>query len=98
VETGKPVANITRYEYSDGEDRYILTFEREKTILRNKQIEILPEDKRAAAVAAGFDGVYLRFTGQMTFEHYQRGDRVADIGEPAMWELMYFGRARQPDV
>jgi hypothetical protein len=98
AETGKPVANITRYEYLNGDDRYVVAFKREKTILRNKQIEILSPEKRAAAEAAGCDGVYLRFTGEMTFEHYHRETTVAALTEPAMWELMYFGHARHADI
>jgi hypothetical protein len=98
VETGKPVANVTRYEYTDDTDRYVVTFTRERTILRNRQIDILSERKRAAAVAAGFDGVYLRFTGEMVFEHFHNGSTVARLTEPAMWELMYFGQPRQTAV
>jgi hypothetical protein len=32
-ETGNPVADITRYSYRDGNARYVVTFERQKTIL-----------------------------------------------------------------
>ncbi len=98
TETGKPVANITRYEYAAGDDRYVVTFKREKTILRNKQIEILPREKQAAAAAAGFDGVYLRFTGDLTLQHYRQGVTVAQVTEPALCELMYFGQARWSDA
>jgi hypothetical protein len=94
AETGKPVANITSYEYANGDDLYVVTFKRAATILRNRQIEILPPERRAAAAAAGFDGGYLRFTGDMTFEHYRHGSTVARLTEPALWELMYFGRPR----
>jgi hypothetical protein len=94
AETGKPVANITRYEYVDGNDRYVVSFKREKTIFRSKQIEILTREKRAAADAAGFDGAYLRFTGEMTLEHYRRGETIAAVSQPALWELMYLGHAR----
>jgi hypothetical protein len=94
LETGKPVANITRYEYDTGEERYILAFKRQRTILRNKQIEMLPAAKRAAAAAAGFDGAYLRFTGDMMFQHYRQGAKVVEMTEPTLWELMYFGRTR----
>jgi hypothetical protein len=36
------------------------------------------------ALAAGFDGAYLRFTGEMTLEHYRRGATVASVTEPAL--------------
>ena len=32
--TGKPVADITRYTYRDRDTRYVVTFERQKTILQ----------------------------------------------------------------
>jgi len=32
--TGKPVADITRYSYRDGDTRYVVTFERQKTLLQ----------------------------------------------------------------
>ncbi|SEF10060.1 hypothetical protein SAMN05444161_8372 [Rhizobiales bacterium GAS191] len=32
--TGKPVADITRYTYRDGDARYVVAFERQKTILQ----------------------------------------------------------------
>jgi len=32
--TGKPVADITRYTYRDGDTRYVVTFERQKTFCK----------------------------------------------------------------
>jgi hypothetical protein len=32
--TGKPVADITRYTFRDDDARYVVTFERQKTILQ----------------------------------------------------------------
>jgi hypothetical protein len=29
--SGKPVADVTRYTYRDGDTRYVVSFEREKT-------------------------------------------------------------------
>jgi len=70
----QPQAGSGRREGRD--DRYVVSFRREKTIFRSKQIEILTREKRAAAEAAGFDGAYLRFTGEMTLEHYRRVQRL----------------------
>jgi hypothetical protein len=91
----QPQAGSGRREGRD--DRYVVSFRREETIFRSKQIEILTREKRAAAEAAGFDGAYLRFTGEMTLEHYRRGATVASVTEPALWELMYLGHARAAD-
>ena len=93
--TGKPVADITRYECEDGDQRYRITFERRSTILRMKLIETLPRFRRLLARLARFDGAFLRFTGTLRLERYE-ADRLAECFEnEAIWELMYFGH---PDV
>ena len=47
--TGKPVANLTRYTYEAGEDRYVVTFIREKDLSRSRMIEGIHGPKRALA-------------------------------------------------
>src|SRR5205085_2357245 len=37
------------------------------------------------------DGAYLRFTGQLSLEHYQADILVETQRDEALWELMYFG-------
>jgi hypothetical protein len=92
-ESGRPVANVTVYDYRDGAARYLLTFKRKNTILRMKLIETIHGIRRFLARLIGFDGKFLRFTGDLTLEHYE-GDRlVASERDEAIWELMYFGRA-----
>lgn len=51
--------------------------------------------KRVAAGLTRFDGAYQRFTDEFRVEHY-RGAEIIDqyATEDAIWELMYFGRAR----
>ena len=54
----------------------------------------------AAAVhaSAGFDGAYLRFTGQVDVES-QVGQAGAATGSaPGLWELMHFGKTRSADA
>ncbi|MCB1720302.1 MAG: hydroxyneurosporene dehydrogenase [Alphaproteobacteria bacterium] len=97
-ETGKPVADITRYTYEDGATKYIVSFEREETILREKFIEKLPFLKRAAARLTGFAGAYLRFTGKAVIEAFENGNSAERHEDKAIWELMYFGHARPPAV
>ncbi|HEY8827486.1 MAG TPA: hypothetical protein VIM17_06990 [Jatrophihabitantaceae bacterium] len=92
--TGKPVAKVTRYTYDAGDDRYVVTFSREKDLSRNRMIEGIHGPKRALARLARFDGAYLRFTGQVRVERYRHGDRVEEFADDAIWELMYFGHAR----
>jgi hypothetical protein len=93
--TRKPVANITRYTYDMGEDRYVVTFTRHRDLSRNRMIEGLHGLKRVAAELLRFDGAYLRFAGEIRVEHY-RGAEIVDQSatDDAIWELMYFGHAR----
>ncbi|GIF73997.1 lipocalin-like domain-containing protein [Asanoa siamensis] len=92
--TGKPVAGIVRYTYVDGPDTYVVTFDRERDLVRNPLTGDLPWWKRAAARLARFDGAYLRFAGVLTIAHHRDGRLVEQVADEAIWELMYFGRAR----
>lgn len=92
--TGKPVANVTRYTYDAGDDRYVVTFTREKDLSRSRMIEGIRGPKRAVAALAHFDGAYLRFTGEVRVERYRDGQCVEVCKDEAIWELMYFGHAR----
>jgi len=92
--TGKPVADITRYSYADGDTRYVVTFERERTILRQVFADKLRLPKRILAKLAGIDSAYLRFTGRATVEKFEGGQVVERFSDPAIWELMYLGHAR----
>ena len=96
--TGKPVADITRYTYVDGGMRFVVTFERERTILSQVFADKLPPAKRLLAKMAHVDAAYLRFTGKTTVEKFD-GDRLVEsFSDPAIWELMYLGHARPPAV
>ena len=50
--------------------------------------------KRIIARLIGFDGAYHRFTGKVTIEKFERDVRVERFDDRAIWELMYFGKAR----
>jgi hypothetical protein len=41
-----------------------------------------------------FDGAYLRFVGDLQISKYRAGELVENCKDDAIWELMYFGRAR----
>jgi hypothetical protein len=96
--TGKPVADVTRYTYVDGNTRYVVTFERDRTILRQIFADKLPPAKRALAKLAHIDSAYLRFTGTTTVEKFDGERLVETFSDPAIWELMYLGHARPPAV
>jgi hypothetical protein len=93
--TGKPVADTVVYDYdatAQGGERYRVTFHRENTIVQDRMIESLKGPKRALAQLAGFNGAYLRFTGQVTVERLTPETGIESVSAPALWELMYFGR------
>jgi hypothetical protein len=92
--TGKPVADITRYTYRDADTRYVVSFEREETILQAILTDRMPLLKRMVAQLIGFDGAYHRFTGKVTIEKFEGSARVERFDDRAIWELMYFGKAR----
>jgi hypothetical protein len=92
--TGKPVAGVTRYICEDGDDRYIVTFTRRQDLACDRMIESIHGLKRLAAAIAGFDGAYLRFTGECRVQVFRAGTPVEEFADEAIWELMYFGHAR----
>jgi hypothetical protein len=50
--------------------------------------------KRIAAKLAHFDRAYLRFFGDIEVSRYRGGELVETYKDNAIWELMYFGHAR----
>jgi hypothetical protein len=92
--TRKPVGNVTRYTYTDGEERYVISYTRHSDLAAEKFIDQLKWPKKAAARLVGFDGAYLRFAGELRIEHYKGGAMVDSHTDEALWELMYFGKAR----
>jgi hypothetical protein len=92
--TGKPVADVTRYTYHDADTSYVVSFERQKTILQAILTDRAPLLKRIIAQLIGFDGAYHRFTGKVTVEKFEGGVRVERFEDHAIWELMYFGKTR----
>ena len=92
--TGKPVADVTRYTYHDADTSIVVSFERQKTILQAILTDRAPLLKRIIAQLIGFDGAYHRFTGKVTVEKFEGGVRVERFEDHAIWELMYFGKAR----
>jgi hypothetical protein len=92
--TGKRVADVTRYIYRDANTRYVLSFEREKTILQAILTDRASFLKRIIARLIGFDGAYHRFAGKVTIERLEEDAAAERFDGHAIWELMYFGRSR----
>ncbi|MBO1752495.1 hydroxyneurosporene dehydrogenase [Actinotalea sp. BY-33] len=94
--TGKPVATVTTYTYDDGTDRYTVTFTRRRDLVANTFVEQMRGWRKAAARLVGFDGAYLRFIGELSIERQATDGYVLETyTDEAIWELMYFGHARQ---
>jgi hypothetical protein len=94
--TGKPVANVTRYTYTDGDQSYVVTFTRERDLAKDRMIDGVTGIKKIAAKAIRFDGAYLRFTGDCRVQHFQGDALVDEYTQPAIWELMYFATHAHP--
>ena len=92
--TGKPVAATTRYTYSGGEDRYVVSFTRSHDLSDTRMIDTIKGLKYIAAKLAHFDGAYLRFTGDIEISRYRGGELAETHKDEAIWELMYFGHTR----
>jgi hypothetical protein len=93
-ETGKPVANVVRYDYDDGASRYRVTYRRERDIEKAKFADALGGFMGFLAKLSGFDGAYLRFAGKVTVERFEGGEVAESASQDdAVWELMYLGRA-----
>lgn len=96
--TGKPVAGVLTYTYSDGDTEYVVVFKHARTIVQNVFTDKMPEPQRTAALEAGMDSAYLRFEGIASIEKRENGVVVERFEDPALWEQMYFGHARTPDI
>lgn len=96
--TGKPVATTTRYTYQDGEDRYVVSFTRSHDLSVNRMIDATTGVKRIAAKLVHFDGAYLRFAGDLEVSRHRGRELVETYKDEAIWELMYFGHARERDL
>jgi hypothetical protein len=92
--TGKPVAAVTVYEYRAAATRYVLTFTRRQTILRMKLVESIGGVRGMLARLVGFDGAFLRFTGDLTLARYGGVTLAEEQHAEAIWEEMYFGHTR----
>jgi hypothetical protein len=98
--TGKPVADTVVYDSGDtaaGGDRYRVTFRRENTIVQDRMINGIKGPGRLLAQLTGFDGAYLRFTGQVDIESQAGQPGAATASAPGLWELMYFGKTLPTD-
>ncbi|MBR4063124.1 MAG: hydroxyneurosporene dehydrogenase [Clostridia bacterium] len=92
--TGKPVYSKVIYEYTtESGDEYRITYDRSGDINKTRFVDVLPKPLVLLAKLIGFDGGYLRFEGTATIEKLECGKIVEKVSDPAVWELMYFGKS-----
>jgi hypothetical protein len=89
--SGKPAANVTRYAHTDGDDAFGVTYTRHRDLAAARLIDEFHGPKKVAALLVGFDGAYLRFTGELRIEYRHVGTVADRYASPAIWELMYLG-------
>lgn len=93
--TNKPIQNTLRYRVDDKQTAtaYEVTYAAKKTISGFKMADQLPKFKKFLAKLVGFDGAYLRFTGDITVDKFVNGKLVDhQVNPTGIWELMYFGK------
>lgn len=91
--TGKPVQKTLRYRVKNGNIEYVVTYAEKKIISGFKMIDQLSGVKKTMAKLAGFDGAYLRFTGNISVQKLIDGEEVdQQVNPDGIWELMYFGK------
>ena len=89
--SGNPLANVVVYEYEDEPERYRVSYRRSETIVDEKLITRVSGFKHLLAKLTGFDGAYLRFTGNVQLERFVNDELVEHVSDPGIWEMMYFG-------
>ena len=92
--TGKPVYNRVVYEYTaESGEEYRIIYERSGDINKTRFVDVHPKPLGLLARLVGFDGGYLRFEGTATVERLTSGVVAERVSDPAVWELMYFGKS-----
>ena len=82
------------YEYTtESGELYRIIYERRDDINKTRFVDVLPKPLGLLARMIGFDGGYLRFEGTATVEKIEQGSIVESVSDPAVWELMYFGKS-----
>ena len=90
--TGQLVCGRVVYDYTDGDTSHRITYQREKDLLQERMVNMLPDGlMKIMAKIIRFDGAYHRMAGTALLEKTVHGELVERIETPAIWELMFFG-------
>jgi len=88
--TGKPIPDTLRFEYRDGDKRYVLSFTRERTLVSQTLIDFTTGVKKVMAEMIRYPGGYLRFSGPVKLDCYVGDEVVEHYEEPGSFEETYF--------
>jgi predicted secreted hydrolase len=91
--TGRPAPRVTRYRYEADADTYVVALTRHGDLTRSRLIDELHGLQKVAAKLIGFDGAYLRFTGELRIQRLAGDDVVEDYSGEAIWDVCWLGRA-----
>ena len=88
------IYNKVIYAYTTEKGKeYRITYHRHGDINKTCFVDVLPKPLGFLAKLIGFNGGYLRFEGAATIEKIEDGKIVECVSDPAVWELMYFGKS-----
>ena len=88
--TGEPIPDTLRFEYRDGDKRYVLSFARERTLVSQTLIDLTSGVKKVVAEMIRYPGGYLRFSGPVKLDCYQGDEVVEHYEETGSFEETYF--------
>lgn len=89
--TGKHYFQTLSYDYDAGDARYVITYQVQGFIEKSR----MGTDKqpiKALLAVRGLAPGYIRFTGTATLQKIVDDQVVETVSNPAIWELMYFGK------
>ena len=78
------IAEVTRFSYTDGEDRYVVSFTRTHDLSDSRMIDSMKGFKRIAARLARFAGAYLHFAGDIEITRYRGGELAETHNDQAI--------------
>ena len=76
------------------DQHYRITYHREGDLEQLGMETQLPGLLYYGALLMGLRGSYHRMVGTATLERFENGEVVETVTNPALWELMYFGKDR----
>ena len=94
--TKKPVAHKLTFTVSGTEnEKFIFQLIHEKDLFRDKLIDQAHGLQAFLGKLTGFDGAYIRFSGNSQLQRYHQEKLIDRQSAEAIWELMHFGHVKK---